>query len=125
MGHDIRRVAHGWQAAWALHNQEPADLLGTPFPANSINFTAHRQLLNISKAWPRRGHRETSHSSKGDARNYPPDLKAPVVDWLQRSQMELRAAEATVAGGIPQINLNPWLQRATLVPPPPPAIPQL
>lgn len=51
--------------------------------------------------------------------------KARSMCRLPVPAMELWTAEVKVTGGISRANLNPWLQRAPLVPPSPRDVPQL
>lgn len=57
--------------------------------------------------------------------NHPLQPKALSVCRLSVPAMELWTTEVKVTGGISRANLNPWLQRAPLVPPAPRDIPQL
>ena len=57
--------------------------------------------------------------------NHPLQPKARSICRLPVPAMELWTAEVKVTGGISWANLNPWLQRAPLVPPAPRDIPQL
>lgn len=54
--------------------------------------------------------------------NHPLQPKALGVRWLPEPVMELWTTEAKVMDRISQVNLNPWLQIAPLVPPAPPAM---